>query len=559
MSNGALNLLLASSIGTSESIKSALEPHFTDFHLHRVDTKEALTQALSEKQWNLLFSEMKLADFSATELPEIFDKHELSIPVALIVDSNAIAATHTEATRYLEHEFCAFVLCDKRYLHYLPVTVNTLLKQAEQVNQQNIETQLLLESEERFLDIFNNTNDLIQCIAPDGSFIYTNNAWRKSMGYTEEEVAELNLMDVLHPESKLCCQERFERLKLGQTLSSIDFKFLTKSGETLHLIGECGSLIKDDTAISTRGIFQNVTEKVLAEKTLKESEARYQALYDLAPDIYTTLNNKGEILSINQTGLDILGYSKSELVGGKVVNLVHPEDKEFVAKHMNDLFLTGNDSTSIEYRKIRKDGSYMWIHESVKLDEEAGVPRLLVICRDITVRRELQEKLKFHATHDSLTQLINRRELESRLKRVLIEMSEHENHALCFLDLDKFKMINDTNGHAAGDELLRQITAILHENIRSRDTLARIGGDEFVVLMEHCPLDSAVKLAEKFNKIIAEFEFRWRAQTFNIGVSIGIVPLQPQASVDKMLSDADAACYKAKDNGRNCLYVEELS
>jgi diguanylate cyclase (GGDEF)-like protein/PAS domain S-box-containing protein len=557
VSSSALNLLLASSTDTSASIQSALEPHFADFHLHRVDTKEALTQALNEKHWSLLFSEMKLADFSATELPEIFDKHELSIPVALIVDNNAIAATHSEARRYLGHEFCAFVLCDKRYLHYLPVTVRTLLKQAERATKQSLETQLLLESEERFLDVFNNTSDLIQCIAPDGSFIYTNNAWRKSMGYTEEEVTALNLMDVLHPESQLCCQDRFERLKLGQTLSSIDFKFLTKSGETLHLIGECGSILKDGVAVSTRGVFQNVTEKVLAEKALKESEARYQALYDLAPDIYTTLNRKGEILSVNQTGLDILGYSKDEIIGSQAIDFVHPEDKAFVVKHIQEIFLTGNDSVSIEYRKVRKDGSFLWIHECVKLDEEAGVPRLLVVCRDITMRRELQEKLTFHATHDSLTQLINRRELERRLKRVLIEMAEHESHALCFLDLDEFKVINDTNGHAAGDELLRQITAILYENIRSRDTLARIGGDEFVVLMEHCPLDAAVKLAKKFNKIISEFEFRWRAQTFSIGVSIGIIPLQPQASVDKMLSDADTACYKAKDSGRNCIHVEK--
>ena len=555
MPGRALNLLMASSSDISACIQSALEPHFNDFHMHRVDTKDALSQALTEKQWNLIFTETSLADFTATELPELFNKHNLSIPVALIVDNE-----EGETVKFgsLCHGICALVQCDKQNLHYLPHTVNALLRQAEQALQQDLETKQLLQSEERFLDIFNNTSDLIQCIAPDGSFIYTNSTWRKSMGYTEAEVVQLNLMDVLHPESQLCCQDRFERLKLGQSLPALDFKFLSKTGETIHLIGECGSILKDGAVTSTRGIFRNVTEKILAEKALKESEARFQALYDLAPDIYTTLNSKGEILSVNQTGLDILGYNKEEIIGRKSIDLVHPEDKALVINHIKEVFLTGNDSVNIEYRKIRKDGSFLWIHECVKLDEEAGVPRLLVVCRDITVRRELQERLKFHATHDSLTQLINRRELESRLKRVLIEMSEHASHALCFLDLDEFKVINDVNGHAAGDELLRQITAILHENIRSRDTLARIGGDEFVVLMEHCPLDAAVKLAEKFNKIIADFEFRWRAQTFSIGVSIGIIPLQAQASVDKMLSDADSACYKAKDNGRNCIFVDEL-
>ncbi|HHJ34609.1 MAG TPA: PAS domain S-box protein, partial [Gammaproteobacteria bacterium] len=508
MQNGALNLLMASSTDTSQCIQLALDSHFTDFHVHRVETRDALTEALGEKQWSLLFSEMSLTDFSANELPEIFDAHGLSIPVILIADNNTVR----EVSHCLEHGICALVQCDKKYLHYLPVTVNALLKQAELERKQAIARQDLLDSEERFLDIFNNTSDLIQCIAPDGSFIYTNNAWRKAMGYTVLEVAALNLMDVLHPESQLCCQDRFERLKLGIPLPTIDFKFLTKSGETLHLIGECGSILKDGVATSTRGIFQNVTEQILAEKALKESEARFQALYDLAPDIYTTLNTKGEILSVNQTGLDMLGYSKQEIIGYPAIEFVHPEDRQRVSKHIEEVFLTGDDRVKIEYRKTRKDGSVLWIHECVKLDEDGGVPRLLVVCRDITVQRELQEKLKFHATHDSLTQLINRRELENRLQRVLSTMTIRDEHILCFLDLDEFKMINDANGHAAGDDLLRQITKILHENIRSRDTLARIGGDEFIVLMERCPLEVALKLAEKFKKIISEFEFRWRSQ-----------------------------------------------
>jgi diguanylate cyclase (GGDEF)-like protein len=136
-------------------------------------------------------------------------------------------------------------------------------------------------------------------------------------------------------------------------------------------------------------------------------------------------------------------------------------------------------------------------------------------------------------------------------------MSPHDYHVLCFLDLDNFKIINDENGHAAGDELLRQITGILRDNIRSRDTLARIGGDEFVVLMEHCQLNVAVKIAEKIQKIIAEYEFNWRAQTFSIGISIGVTRLQNDKTVELVLSTADAACYKAKKSGRSCIHVDE--
>jgi len=553
MLDGTLNLLMASSFDTSNRIQTALKTHFSDFHIHRVDTKHALSQALEDKQWNLLFSEMELSDFSANELPEIFEEHELSIPVALI----AGRGSEKVASRCLEYGTCQLIQCDERYLHHLPATVSALLKRAETKRQKSLAEQQLLESEERYLDIFNNTSDLIQCVLPDGAFIYTNNAWRKAMGYSQEELQLLNLMDVLHPETKNCCQDRFARLQAGENLPAIDFKFITKSGETLHLFGECGSIIKNGAVSSTRGIFRNVTETVRVEQALKDSEKRYQSLYDLAPDIYTIINSNGTILSLNQTGADVLGYSKEEVIGQSVENIIHPEDQQRVIAHITELFNSEKDDESIEYRKVRKDGSVLWVHQCAKLDQDDGEPRLLVVSRDITERRELQEKLTFHATHDSLTQLINRRELESRLKRVLSDMSEHDYHVLCFLDLDDFKIINDVNGHAAGDELLRQVTGILRENIRSRDTLARIGGDEFVVLMEHCQLNVAVKLAEKIQKIIDEFEFNWHEQTFSIGVSIGVTRLQADKTVELVLSTADAACYKAKKNGRNCIHLDK--
>ncbi len=553
MLNGTLNLLMVSSFDTSNCIKKALETHFSDFCIHRVDTKYALSLALEDKQWNLLFSEMELSDFSANELPEILEGYDLNIPVALIAGTDSVNV----ASRCLEYGTCQLIQCDQQNLHYLPATVSALLKRAEMNRLKSLAEQKLIESEERYLDIFNNTSDLIQCVSPDGSFIYTNNAWRKAMGYTSEEVQLLNLMDVLHPETKSCCQDHIARLLAGENLPAIEFDFITKSGGTLHLFGECGSIVKNGAVTSTRGIFKNITETVRVEQALKDSERRYQLLYDLAPDIYTTINSSGRILSINQTGADVLGYSKEQVIGQSVEIIIHPEDQQRVIAHITGLFNSEGDNKGIEYRKVRKDGSVFWVHQCAKLDQDKGEPRLLVVCRDITVRRELQEKLTFHATHDSLTKLINRRELESRLKRLLSDMSEHDYHVLCFLDLDNFKIINDVNGHAAGDELLRQITGILRDNIRSRDTLARIGGDEFVVLMEHCQLDVAVKLAEKIQKIIDEYEFNWRAQTFSIGVSIGVTRLQPYKTVELVLSAADAACYKAKENGRSCIHVDD--
>ena len=143
------------------------------------------------------------------------------------------------------------------------------------------------------------------------------------------------------------------------------------------------------------------------------------------------------------------------------------------------------------------------------------------------------------------------------MNRVLLTIAaDGSDHALCYLDLDQFKVINDTCGHVAGDELLRQLCMRLRSTVRRRDTLARLGGDEFGVLMEHCNLDQATRVAEALRKAVAEFQFAWKNKTFQIGASIGLVPLNSNSeSPAAVLSAADAACYVAKKQGRNQVYV----
>ena len=167
------------------------------------------------------------------------------------------------------------------------------------------------------------------------------------------------------------------------------------------------------------------------------------------------------------------------------------------------------------------------------------------------------EQISYQASHDILTGLINRREFESRLDRVLKNAQQHGSvHALFFLDLDQFKIVNDTCGHAAGDELLRQITHQLRQKIRDRDTLARMGGDEFTVLLENCHLDDAVQVAQQLRETVQNFRFAWQEKYFAIGASIGVVMISHSSeSVAALLSQADAACYTAKDLGRNRIYV----
>ena len=179
------------------------------------------------------------------------------------------------------------------------------------------------------------------------------------------------------------------------------------------------------------------------------------------------------------------------------------------------------------------------------------------------VIRETTKKnseIRFQATHDELTKLANRKEFNHRLNEAhATALDNNEKHALCFLDLDKFKSVNDSCGHKAGDELLIQLTGIIKDHIRSHDTLARIGGDEFGLLLEGCSLDNAIEIAEGIVSLVKNYEFNWQHKKFHVGVSIGLVMITRETrSIEKALSYADMACYAAKDLGRNQVHIHGL-
>src|SRR5262249_13393629 len=155
--------------------------------------------------------------------------------------------------------------------------------------------------------------------------------------------------------------------------------------------------------------------------------------------------------------------------------------------------------------------------------------------------------------HDELTGLLNRQAFDGHLQRALEEARTYSNtHALCYIDLDQFKIVNDTCGHLAGDELLCRVTTVLHDSMRDSDLVARLGGDEFGILLPRCTLEEAERLVRSFHRALQKFRFQWRDKTFAIGASIGLVPITREyKTVAHLLSAADHACYVAKERGRN--------
>ena len=293
-------------------------------------------------------------------------------------------------------------------------------------------------------------------------------------------------------------------------------------------------------------------EKELVEITLKSIQ-----------DAVLATNAEGYITYLNPMAENLLGWSKQEAQGlhlFDVFTIINEFTKEIVenpiVQALDEVRIINLAQNSI---LIARDGTEIPIADSAApiQDSQGNVIGAIIVFRDITESRNLTRQLSWQANHDFLTGLINRLGFEEALKATIVS-TKHDNqhHVLCYLDLDQFKVVNDTCGHVAGDELLRQVAQLLQQQIREADILARLGGDEFAYLLHHCSLEKAIEIADISREKIAQFRFVWNNKTFSIGVSIGIATIDNKTKdMSSILGIADAACYGAKAKGRNCIQV----
>ncbi len=217
------------------------------------------------------------------------------------------------------------------------------------------------------------------------------------------------------------------------------------------------------------------------------------------------------------------------------------------------------DESGATLRLMHRDGSEHAVRDSSSpiTDRSGEIIGMIVVFHDVSHMKAMAQQLSWQASHDPLTGLVNRREFERRLGE-LLETSKHDgrHHALLYLDLDRFKRVNDTCGHSAGDELLRQISTVVVAHMRASDTLGRIGGDEFGALLESCPPDQAVRIANGVREAVRGFRFSWNGYVFGVGLSIGLVPLEDgSGDLQQVMAQADACCYRAKARGGDSVQV----
>ena len=298
-------------------------------------------------------------------------------------------------------------------------------------------------------------------------------------------------------------------------------------------------------------------------KLSEEKERALITLYSIGDGVITTDAN-GDIQQMNPAAEVLTGWESSKAAGSpllKVLRIVRESDRHEITNPLDDVLRNGNVSSSeSDNLLVRYDDQEFAIEHTVApiFSSEHQVLGAILVFRNVTETRTLSRQLSYQACHDALTGLHNRRELEKRLEEVLTEVRRYPNNDywLCYIDLDQFKVINDTCGHLAGDELIKQVARCIKDQIRESDLVARMGGDEFAILLKHCEENYAHAVVERVRKELQELRFAWDKKSFSTSASIGMVSINSDSgSLYDLLSAADTACYVAKDEGRNRIHI----
>ena len=450
--------------------------------------------------------------------------------------------------------------------------INQKLQQINQKLQQEVDWRqaALLElqaSERRYRNTFEQANVGIVQIAIDGTLIHTNQHFANFTGYEKAELLDKKFPEIIYSEDVETDSHSLQQLLAGGIPGyEVEKRFIKKNQEMVWAKLTFGLSRGDEEDsryiiavvqdISKRVQLENEHKRILQE-LIQEKELAQVTLHSIGDAVIATDAN-AKVQYCNPVAEQLTGWSTAEAQGRplqEVVTLLKGDAHEPTA----NLISSGLDSSEHLILQSR-DGSEFTVSASVSPmhDRQRNFLGVVAIFRDVTEAHTLSCQLTWQACHDPLTELLNRRRFEEELNQAIesIRIDEREEHVLCYIDLDQFKVVNDTGGHVAGDELLRQVAMILKGHVRSSDRLARLGGDEFGLLLRNCSRARAEDIVDSLRETVQAFRFVWETNTFNIGISIGVVAINSSTvNLPSILCAADAACYAAKERGRNRAYV----
>jgi diguanylate cyclase (GGDEF)-like protein/PAS domain S-box-containing protein len=349
---------------------------------------------------------------------------------------------------------------------------------------------------------------------------------------------------------------------LGTLLWSLVYLLLERQKETEQLQRQRTELDAANTALTREN-----ADRRRAEEELYDAKERAEVTLHSIGDAVITTDEAGIVRYMNPVAETLTGWQLEQASGKPLLEVFciinessrEPADDP-VARCLREGRILGVANHTV---LISRAGREIAIEDSAAPIRGRGgaMVGVVIVFHDVTQSRAMSQQLSWHATHDALTGLVNRREFENRVTRALAtSRAEAHQHALLYIDLDQFKVVNDTCGHVAGDELLRQLSSLLQRRMRTSDTLSRLGGDEFGVLLEQCPLEQATRIADQIRRTTREFRFLWDHKTFEVSASIGVTGIHANSgTLAQILSAVDMACYVAKERGRNRYHVYQES
>ncbi|MEO0364341.1 MAG: EAL domain-containing protein [Pseudomonadota bacterium] len=386
--------------------------------------------------------------------------------------------------------------------------------------------------------------------------------WKAMLGYEPDEDVAPDWYQLVHPEDMAAVQSKMrEHLEGRSEIFQSMHRMRHRNGEW-HWVESRAKAVTDHRGRLLRlmGNELDINERKLYEEALfREKESAQITLQSIGDGVITT-DEKYIVEYINPVAEELTGWKVDDATGRPLDEIFRSFHEETCEPLENPLAIAVRRSRSVKTNRptllIRRDGNELYIESTASpiRDGHSVITGGVLVFHDVSEARELNRKLSYQASHDVLTSLVNRREFEKRVERALQSAESREvSHVVCYLDLDQFKIINDTCGHSAGDQLLQELGRLLKSKIRWKDTLSRLGGDEFGVLLERCTIDDAMQMADGLREAVGDFKFSWDERSFRLTASIGLVPLTGGENQDvaSVLSAADSACAAAKDAGRN--------
>lgn len=496
---------------------------------------------------------------AANMRPLLARVHKINERVAPL--SDAFSYTLGEANRALRAQLLIIILVSAIIMVLAGMALSgRMLKRSE------VFENALRNSEERFKLAVSGTNDGVWDWNMLTHEIYYSPRFRQLLGFGPDETLSniSELMSHLHPEDQAHAQSVLQsHLKNGSPFN-VELRLMTKTGAYKWFRASGQSVRRaDGKAIRLAGSIADITDKKLADAQLFAEKDRAQVTLASIGDAVITTDSAGIVDYLNPLAEQLTGWRSAEALGKRIESVfmvINETTREEAFDSIEMVLRTGRAvSMPSNIVLLKRGGKEIVINKSAAPihDRSGNVTGIVLVFRDVSHEGQYAARLSYQASHDALTGLINRHEFEHRLGAALKSATRfRRNHSLLYLDLDQFKVVNDTCGHAAGDDLMRKIGALLLGRLGLDAVVARLGGDEFGVLLENSPLEHATQVAEELRQAIKDFRFSWMAMPFTVGASIGVVCIAEGAfTMEEVLRAADAACYMAKEKGRNRVNV----